>query len=43
MHDNLLRRFSKVFFKKMILKVSHKEKIDILRKKGLKIGKIIVF
>jgi maltose O-acetyltransferase len=42
MHDNLLRRFSKVFFKKMILKVSHKEKIDILRKKGLKIGKNVL-
>jgi len=42
MHDNLLTKFSKVFFKKIILKPTHKEKIDILRKKGLKTGKKVL-
>ena len=41
MNDNLLRKFSKVLFKN-ISKPTHKEKIDILIKKGLKTGKNVL-
>ena len=42
MHNNLLRKLIKVFFNKKNLRKTSEEKMEMLRKKGLKIGKNVL-